>query len=177
MQETTRPGNPAASIAGLLGARRNTICEYVQRREAAGASSWKPRLFSGLPDLLRRRSSPLVELERSGMSLGRLMAEAAPYDRYRGHVHRSERRTNAGHRAPAGCRIGGPVNPLLPCRGPVHLPPLLKILGDEENRRPVCPSGLHPRGHRFLRGIRGREFVVGVTTLREVQEHPPALFG
>lgn len=107
-----------------------------------------------------------VEVDRATMSLGRLVTKVAAYERYRTHAR------PAGPRTPA--RAAG-----LPdwwtryprAAGRDRFPPLLIVLDGKSRDVLGTRAADLLKGAATLRGIRNRQFAVGVATLADVQEH------
>lgn len=114
-----------------------------------------------------------VELDRATMSIGRLINKVAAYDRYRYYTHRP-----AGPRTPRPAGAGPAGLPdwftRYPRAGAEHkFPPLLIVLAGKKKETLDNRAADVLAGIAALRGIRRREFAVGVATLPGLQEHGP----
>lgn len=106
------------------------------------------------------------------MSIGRLINKAAAYDRYYAHRPPGPRDPR-----PAGAGPAGPPDwfTRYPRAGAERkFPPRLIVLADKEKETLDNRAADVLAGIRVLRGIRRREFAVGVTALPELQERGPA---
>ncbi|NEE37992.1 hypothetical protein G3M53_72915 [Streptomyces sp. SID7982] len=107
-----------------------------------------------------------VEVDRATMSLGRLVTKVAAYERYRTHTRAAGPRTPARE---AGLPDWWTRYPR--AAGRDRFPPLLIVLDGKSADALSVRAADVLNGVATLRGIRSRQFAVGVAALADVQEH------